>query len=194
MTINPDETPKQCAQRISQYVDLKNKDVQTKLQSAETIGERRDILVSATKADYNLMTLFTSSSPYAVEVVEELTKMALPEIPVTLKEPSLPTAPPKSEKVYDDKGRFLYSRTQRKEFTDQEKMFLKQALKRGIATRDVFEQFNQQFEQRTKSSISTKLSRIRKEPSGIVGFFQKLFRSKKGEEEYSFANRLDRRE
>jgi hypothetical protein len=192
MTINPNETPKQCAQRVSQYLNLKQKDVQMKLQSAETIGEKRDILISATKPEHNLMVLFTSPSPYAVEVVDALVEMALPETDA-IKEPSLPKTPPKSEKVYDDKGKFLYTRTPKREFNDQEKTFLKQALRRGVATKDVFEQFNSLFQQRTYSSVSTKLSRLRAEPAGITGFIRKLFGSKKGEEDaQGFAGRFNR--
>jgi hypothetical protein len=159
----PIETAKECATRVKQYLDWENKDFQTRLAGAETMGDKRDILVAYTKPSANLINLFTDPSPTATDVVEELARMAEQQITPAPQAPQAPLAPkypPRTFSVYDDQGKLLYKRSQRRMFTEKELMFLEKSTQKAIPNKVLIEKFNAKFTPRTESSIVTKRYRL----------------------------------
>jgi hypothetical protein len=164
MTTAITETPEQCAKRIKQYLDWGNREFQTKLKTAETIGDKRDIFVAYTKPEYNLINLFTSPSPYVVDVINILDGMVEGTVEPKRPVPQAPAkqAPKLTVAVHDPKsGELLYRKSQPRKFTYKEMLFIRQSDRRGVKPAELMEQFNQQFDVRTKSSVATKMYRLR---------------------------------
>lgn len=158
------ETPEQCAKRVKQYLEWGNREFQTKLKTAETIGDRRDILVAYTKPEANLINLFTSPSPYVTQVIDEITKMAEATAEPRKMEPVVPVkkAPERTVAVRDPKtGELLYKKSQPRKFSYREMLFIRQADRRQVKPAQLIDQFNAQFDVRTKSSVATKMYRLR---------------------------------
>lgn len=167
--VQPQETAKQCAMRIKQYLDWSNKEFQTRFKSAEQMADKRDILTAYTKPQFNLMTLFTSPSPYALEVIEALSEMTEGEPEPSTKVPAIqkPKLPPRTLAVHNPQtGEVLYKRSPKRDFSFKEQLFIRQADKRGVSQKELMAKFNAQFKPRTVSSIITKKYRIRK--SGLT--------------------------
>jgi hypothetical protein len=156
-----EETPRETAERVVQYLETDDQEFIRKLSEAETIGDQRDILVAYTKQGYTLINLFTNPSPTAVEVVQRLTQLlSKKERQKTLTEPIAVRKPRKVIAVRSRTGALLYKKTQPRAFSRREVLFLMQSRQRNLSGKKTIEKFNELFRQRTASSILSKRYRI----------------------------------
>jgi hypothetical protein len=128
---------------LDEYLDKDNPEFINKLKKAETVGDIRAIIMAYTKPTYNLAALFSKDSPYANKVAKVISTTVIDDGGEEIGDVDVK----KQVRIADRniqvrRGRKTFYKSEGKKYSEKERLFIKQSIKRGMTARQLFEEYN----------------------------------------------------